>query len=103
VLPRANLPLLNVGYGSDLSISELVTLINQTVGYAGTIVQDLSKPDGTPRKLMDSTRMFTLGWRPEITLAVGVAAAYAAQFLQGTDRLPTTTLPFRALFENEIQ
>lgn len=82
VLPHANLPLLNVGYGSDLSISELVKLINQTVGYTGKIIQDMSKPDGTPRKLMDSARMFSLCWQPKIALAVGVADAYATEFSQ---------------------
>ena len=80
VLPSENLPLLNVGYGSDLSISELVKLINHTVGYAGNIIHDMSKPDGTPRKLMDSARMFSLGWRPLIALESGVADAYAAEF-----------------------
>jgi GDP-L-fucose synthase len=72
VLPRANLPLLNVGFGSDLSISDLVTLINRTVGYKGGVIQDATKPDGTPRKLMDSGRMFSLGWRPSTTLPQGL-------------------------------
>jgi GDP-L-fucose synthase len=80
VLPRANLPLLNVGYGSDLTISELLELINQGVGYTGKVVRDFSKPDGTPRKLMDGARIFSLGWRPVISLENGIANLYAAEF-----------------------
>ena len=79
-LPRPNLPLLNVGYGSDLTISMLVRLINQVVGCNGTVIQDTLKPDGTLRKLMDSRRMFRLGWRPAIALENGIPAAYAAKF-----------------------
>jgi GDP-L-fucose synthase len=71
-LPYEQLPLLNVGYGSDLTISDLVTLINQTVGYTGKITHDLSKPDGTPRKLMDSALVRSLGWTPRTTLQQGL-------------------------------
>ena len=63
---------INVGFGSDLSIRELAELIKRVVGFAGNIVWDASKPDGTPRKLMDSSRLFALGWRPQIDLETGV-------------------------------
>lgn len=68
---------INVGYGSDVSIRELTEIVKQTVGYAGHIEWDTSKPDGTPRKLMDSSRIFALGWRPKIALPEGIRLAYA--------------------------
>jgi len=67
---------LNVGYGSDLTIKELAETIQRIVGYAGKIVWDSSKPDGTPRKLMDSSRLRALGWRPKIDLETGIRLAY---------------------------
>ena len=76
ILPRANLPLFNVGYSSDLSISALVTLINHTVGYKGKIIQDMSKPDGTLRKLMDNTKIKNLGWSPRVPIWQGIAKKY---------------------------
>jgi GDP-L-fucose synthase len=85
ILPSGNLPLLNVGYGSDLCISELATLVNRIVRYTGKVIQDTSKPDGTPRKLMDSSRIFALGWRPEIALEEGVAHAYDSAFRLQSD------------------
>jgi GDP-L-fucose synthase len=85
ILPSGNLPLLNVGYGSDLCISELATLVNRIVGYTGKVIQDTSKPDGTPRKLMNSSRIFALGWRPEIALEEGVVHAYDSAFRLQSD------------------
>jgi GDP-L-fucose synthase len=67
---------INVGYGSDISIRELAGLVKRTVGFAGEINWDTSKPDGTPRKLMDSSRLFALGWKPEVDLETGVRLAY---------------------------
>ncbi len=67
---------INVGSGSDVSIRELAELIRQMVGYSGDIVWDHSQPDGTPRKLMDSSRIFALGWKPGIDLATGIRLAY---------------------------
>lgn len=67
----------NVGVGYDVEIRELATLIAQIVGYGGKLAHDLSKPDGTPRKLMDSSRLFALGWRPKIDLTRGIEATYA--------------------------
>jgi GDP-L-fucose synthase len=67
----------NVGFGNDVSIKQLAELVRKTVGYDGQIIWDTNKPDGTPRKLMDSSRLFSLGWRPEIVLEDGIARAYA--------------------------
>ena len=76
---------LNVGYGEDITIAELARLIADIVGYEGEITHDVSKPDGTPRKLMDSGKLRALGWRPRIGLEEGLRATYEA-FLRGTDR-----------------
>lgn len=70
-------PLLNLGYGSDLSIAELAQLIKEVSGYEGEIVFDSTKPDGTMRKLMDSSRLNELGWQPAVDLKTGLARAYA--------------------------
>ena len=75
---------INVGYGSDVSIAELAVLIGQTVGYKGGIVNDSSKPDGTPRKLMDSSRLNALGWQAHITLEEGLVSAYKDFLTAGT-------------------
>jgi GDP-L-fucose synthase len=66
----------NVGFGSDVSILELAHLISNVVGFAGNIVTDISKPDGTPRKLLDSSKLSSLGWRPKIGLEEGLHATY---------------------------
>ena len=67
---------INVGCGSDLSIRQLADKVRQVVGFQGTVEWDTTKPDGTPRKLMDSSRLFALGWRPEVDLDRGIALAY---------------------------
>jgi GDP-L-fucose synthase len=67
---------INVGYGSDLTIRELAELVKKVTGFPGEIVWDTSKPDGTPRKLLDSSRLFALGWKPKIDLLTGLALAY---------------------------
>ena len=72
---------LNVGSGQEVSIRELASVIRRAVGYDGRIEWDTGKPDGTPRKLMDSTRMRELGWAPSTDLADGIALAYQ-DFLQ---------------------
>ncbi len=72
----------NVGWGEDLSILELARMVAETVGFEGRIEQDLSKPDGTPRKLLDTRLMTSLGWRPSICLKEGLASAYE-DFLRG--------------------
>jgi GDP-L-fucose synthase len=67
---------INVGTGSDLSIQELAKSIKETVGYTGKIEFDLSKPEGTPKKLMNSQRINGIGWFPEINLKNGLAKTY---------------------------
>ena len=67
---------INVGTGEDVTIAELAALVARTVGYEGRIVQDTSKPDGTPRKLLDVGRLRSLGWKPRVGLAEGLALAY---------------------------
>jgi GDP-L-fucose synthase len=66
----------NVGYGDDVTILELVQMVAEAVGFAGEIVRDTSKPDGTPRKLMDSGLLMGLGWQPRVGLREGIAATY---------------------------
>lgn len=68
--------LYNVGSGSEISIKELATLVKNTIGYTGEIIWDSTKPDGTPRKLMDSSKMNTLGWKPSVSLEEGIASTY---------------------------
>ncbi|MBA3937255.1 MAG: GDP-L-fucose synthase [Planctomycetes bacterium] len=76
--------LVNVGCGEDLTIKELALLVQATVGHRGEIRWDASKPDGTPRKLMDVARIKRLGWSPRIALVDGVASTYH-WFLQHGD------------------
>jgi GDP-L-fucose synthase len=68
--------LINVGTGQEVSIGELAASICEVVGYAGRLVFDTDKPDGMPRKLLDSARMLQLGWRPRNTLARGLEETY---------------------------
>jgi GDP-L-fucose synthase len=68
---------INVGTGTDVAIAELAELIRQTVGFQGELVYDPEKPDGSPRKLLDITRLNALGWRASIPLALGLADTYA--------------------------
>ena len=67
---------LNVGVGEDISIRELAELMAEVVGWDGDLVFDTSRPDGTPRKLLDVSRLIELGWHPSIPLREGVAATY---------------------------
>jgi GDP-L-fucose synthase len=75
----------NVGCGEDISIKDLTELVKKVVGYQGEIRFDTSKPDGTPRKLMDATKLRNMGWKPQITLEAGIALAYQ-DFLKGKFR-----------------
>ncbi len=73
--------IVNVGSGTDLAIKDLAVLVREATGYEGEILWDHSKPDGTPRKLMDSGKILALGWKPRVELAAGIRAAYQ-DFLQ---------------------
>jgi GDP-L-fucose synthase len=64
--------IVNVGTGTDLSIGELALLIKEIIGYQGKLEFDASKPDGTPRKLMDTSKLTNLGWSPKISLKDGI-------------------------------
>ena len=64
--------IVNIGWGEDLTIKELAELICSIVGYEGKLLFDTSKPDGTPRKLMDTSKLFQLGWKPKIKLVDGI-------------------------------
>jgi GDP-L-fucose synthase len=68
--------LVNVGWGEDVSIGELASVVGKVVGFSGRLRFDTSKPDGTPRKLLDVGRLRALGWAPEIRLQEGIAATY---------------------------
>jgi len=76
---------INVGSGEEISILDLTRLVMEVLGHDAKIVMDPSKPDGTPRKLMDNTRLTAMGWQPKIGLREGIAQAYAA-FLAGEGR-----------------
>jgi len=67
---------INVGYGSDITIAQLAHTVGQVVGYQGEIDFDTSKPDGAPRKLMDSSRLLALGWQAQVNLQDGLTLAY---------------------------
>lgn len=70
-------PIVNIGWGQDLTISELAETIMSAIGYTGALTFDRSKPDGTPRKLLDVSRLSGLGWRPSISLRAGIEGTYA--------------------------
>jgi GDP-L-fucose synthase len=67
----------NVGFGSDVSIRDLAFLVKKIVGFDGELRFNTDKPDGTPKKLMDSSRINAMGWKPQISLEAGIAATYA--------------------------
>ena len=68
---------INVGVGEDISIKELAELVREVVGYAGEVVYDTTKPDGTPRKLLDVSKLHDLGWRAKVPLSEGIERTYA--------------------------
>jgi GDP-L-fucose synthase len=67
---------INIGTGKDISILELANLISDIVGYKGSINWDKSKPNGTPRKLLDTSKINSLGWNPKISLVEGISTTY---------------------------
>jgi GDP-L-fucose synthase len=72
--------LVNIGVGQDISIKNLALMIKDMVGFEGEIVWDTTKPDGTPRKLMDVSKLNSMGWQAKISLEEGIKAVYAAAF-----------------------
>lgn len=80
-----DLPIINIGNQSDLTISELASMLAEEIDWRGTFIYDDSKPDGTHRKLLDSSLIYSLGWRPEITLSQGINSSYC-NFLAGRFR-----------------
>lgn len=70
-------PIVNIGWGEDVTIAELAELVAAAAGFRGKILFDASKPDGTPRKLLDTSRLTALGWRPKIALKDGIERTYA--------------------------
>jgi GDP-L-fucose synthase len=76
--------LLNVGYGSDVSIAQLASTVAAAVGYGGGITFDANMPDGTPRKLLDTGRLLSLGWKPSVDLPAGLTLAYSDFLAQST-------------------
>jgi GDP-L-fucose synthase len=68
--------LYNVGFGSDVTIKELANLVQSIIGHTGEIIWDSTKPDGTPKKLMDSSKLRKLGWQPKINLEEGIRMTY---------------------------
>jgi len=69
--------IVNVGVGEDVSIKELAEIVKKVVGFQGELVFDTSKPDGTPRKLLDVSRLSKLGWKAKISLEDGIRSTYA--------------------------
>ena len=72
----------NVGSGEEVSIKELAEKVKRVVGFEGSIVWDTEKPDGTPRKLMDSSKLYSMGWKPRISLDEGIARTYDEYLLK---------------------
>jgi GDP-L-fucose synthase len=70
-------PIVNIGWGEDVTIRELAEMVAAVSGFQGRLVFDSSKPDGTPRKLLDTSRLTSLGWKPKITLRAGIEQTYA--------------------------
>ncbi len=76
MLTSFDVPLINIGYGKEISIKDLTYLVKDIVGFKGEIKFDTTKPDGTPRKLLDITRLKELGWKPKISLKEGIKNTY---------------------------
>ena len=82
----SNADIVNIGWGKDISIAELAELIKETVQFSGEIEFDASKPDGTPRKLLDTSRLTSLGWQPSTQLSDGIASTYGWYQHRGTTK-----------------
>jgi GDP-L-fucose synthase len=79
-------PLINIGCGEDLTIRDLTHIVKAAVGFTGDVTWDSSKPDGTPRKLLDVSRLSTLGWRAKMPLEQGIPMAYGDFMAQASTR-----------------
>ena len=82
-----DLQIVNVGFGSDVSIGELAEMVKKTSGYQGEIVFNTSKPDGTMKKLMDSSFLNSMGWSPKTTLEAGIESVYKTVFVEKTEAI----------------
>ena len=76
LVAAGSVPLVNIGFGKEITIKDLAELIKKIVGFEGKLLFDSSKPDGTPRKLLDVSRMKALGWQPETSLSEGIRNTY---------------------------
>jgi GDP-L-fucose synthase len=76
VTPDQTRPIVNIGCGQDITVREVAELIAEVVGFGGRLVFDPSKPDGTPRKLLDIGRLSALGWKPQTSLREGLRRTY---------------------------
>lgn len=83
---------INVGTGAEVSIAEFAQTVSQVVGYKGAFAYDTSRPDGTPRKLLDSSRIRALGWSPKTQLVAGLSEAYRDFLVGGGRHLQTTSM-----------
>ena len=81
LLPADEPPLINIGTGEDITIRQLAETVCRIVSFHGALTFDTSKPDGTPRKLLDSTRLHALGWKHKIELEQGIRQTYLALLL----------------------
>ena len=86
---NSSLPLINIGCGKDLSIMKLAELVKNVIGFSGTISWDTSKPDGTPKKQLDISRISSLGWQAKTNLIDGIKKAYS-DFLKNHRQFPGT-------------
>lgn len=68
--------IVNVGYGEDYTIMEYTEMIAEIIGFSGKVSTDPSKPDGTPKRLFDNTKLFNMGWKPKIDIKQGIASTY---------------------------
>lgn len=79
----SNAEIINIGFGEDYTIKELVELIAELTDYKGTILWDSAKPDGTPKRILDSTKLFSLGWKPKVSLREGLTKTIEWYKVQG--------------------
>ena len=84
---------INIGSGREVSVRELTETVKRVVGFRGEVTWDAAKPDGMPRKLMDSSRLFALGWRPQVDLETGIRLAYEDFLMQFASPLTSDSIP----------